>query len=306
MSPLLRRRDRSRFAMAADGSMTLMDHLRELRSRLFKACLGILVGMVFCLFFADRILDFLNAPYCEYRASRGQDISRCGFNAVSPIDTFLLNLRVALYAGLIVSAPVWLYQLWAFIAPGLHRNERRYTYYFVGAATPLFITGAMLAYLVVEKGMEFLMGMVNAYDVTLDIGGYFKFVTNMMLLFGFGFEFPLAVVALNLVGMVSAKRLLGWWRVAVFLCFAFAAVVTPTPDPFGMTALAVPMSLLYMGAVGVAFLNDRRRARQDEFAALSDDEASPIDQGSPVEEPAPVSPPTPIDEPGERNTDDIT
>lgn len=280
--------------------MSLMDHLRELRSRLFKACLGILVGLVACLFFADEILKFLNAPYCDYLASHGEDLRRCRFNAISPIDIFLLNLRVALYAGLIVSAPVWLYQLWAFIAPGLHRHERRYTYYFVGAATPLFIAGSMLAYLVVDKGMEFLMGLVNAYDVTLDIGGYFKFVTNMMLLFGFGFEFPLAVIALNLVGVVSAKRLLGWWRVAVFLCFAFAAVVTPTPDPFGMTALAIPMSLLYMGAVGVAFLNDRRRARRDEFAALSDDEASPI------EEAAPVSPPTTIDQPGDRNTDDVT
>jgi len=300
VNPLLRRREKSQFARAADGSMSLMDHLRELRSRLFKACLGILVGLVVCLFFADEILSFLNAPYCEYRASRGQDIGRCGFNAVSPIDTFLLNLRVALYAGLMISAPIWLYQLWAFIAPGLHQHERRYTYYFVGAATPLFIGGAMLAYVVVEKGMEFLMGMVNAYDVTLDIGGYFKFVTNMMLLFGFGFEFPLAVVALNLVGVVSAKRLLGWWRVAVFLCFAFAAVVTPTPDPFGMTALAVPMSLLYMAAVGVAYLNDRRRARRNEFAALSDDEASSI------EETAPVSPPTGIDEQGQRNTDDVT
>lgn len=283
-----------------------MDHLRELRSRLFKACLGILGGLVVCIFFADQILDFLNAPYCGYLAAHGKDVSRCQFNAVSPIDIFLLNLRVALYAGLIISAPVWLYQLWAFIAPGLHQHERRYTYYFVGAATPLFIAGAMLAYLVVDKGMAFLMGLASAYDITLDIGGYFKFVTNMMLLFGFGFEFPLAVVALNLVGVVSAKRLLGWWRLAVFLCFAFAAVVTPTPDPFGMTALAIPMSLLYMGAVGVAFLNDRRRARRDEFAALSDDEASPIEETSAVEEVTPVSPPAPVDEPGRRPTDDIT
>ena len=297
--------------------MTLMDHLRELRSRLFKASLGVLAGLVISLFFAAEILDFLNQPYCEYQASRGKDISKCGFNARSPIDIFLLNLRVGLYAGLIISAPVWLYQIWAFVAPGLHRNERRYTYYFVGAATPLFISGAFLAYFVVDKGMQFLMGLASAYDITLDINGYFDFVTSIMLLFGLGFLFPLAVVALNLLGIVSAKRLLGWWRIAVFLCFAFAAFVTPTPDPFGMTALAVPMSGLYFGAVGVAFLNDRRRARQDEFAGLADDEASPIEEASdievaaPVEDAAPVSPAQPIegpaeDEPPRRADDDIT
>ncbi len=274
--------------------MTLMEHLRELRSRLFKACLGILGGLVLCLFFADQIMDFLNAPYCRYRASQGHT-GRCGFNAVSPIDTFLLNLRIALYAGLLVSAPVWLYQLWAFIAPGLHQKERRYTYYFVAAATPLFFSGSLLAYFVVDKGMEFLMGLVSAYDITLDIGGYFNFVTNLMLLFGLGFEFPLAVVALNLVGMVSAKRLLGWWRIAVLLCFVFAAFVTPTPDPFGMTALAIPMSLLYFGAVGVAFLNDRRRGRNDDYASLADDEASSIEEAEAIDEVAPIDEATPVE-----------
>ncbi|MGH3656943.1 MAG: twin-arginine translocase subunit TatC [Micromonosporaceae bacterium] len=291
--------------------MTLMDHLRELRSRLFKACLGVLAGLVVCIFFADIILDFLNAPYCEYFTQQKENAGKaCGFNARNPVDIFLLNLRVGLYAGLLVSAPIWLYQLWAFIAPGLHKHERRYTYYFVGAATPLFFAGAFLAYFVVDKGMEFLMGLAKAYAITLDINGYFDFVTSIMLLFGLGFEFPLAVIALNLLGVVSAKRLLGWWRVAVFLCFAFAAVVTPTPDPFGMTALAIPMSGLYFAAVGVSYLNDRRRARQDEYAELDDDEASTIEDSSAVDDPTPVSPAGPADGPAEgatgRDTDDIT
>ncbi len=289
--------------------MTLMEHLFELRSRLFKACLGVLVGLVFSFYFARDILEFLNRPYCAYQALHHPK-AQCGFNATSPVDIFLLDLRVALYAGLILSAPVWLYQLWAFIAPGLHRHERRYTYYFVGAATPLFFTGATLAYLVVAKGMAFLMGLASAYDLTLDIRGYFDFVTNMMLLFGFGFEFPLAVVALNLVGVVSAQRLLGWWRVAVFLCFLFAAVVTPTPDPFGMTALAIPMSGLYFAAVGIAFLNDRRRrSLEPDYGDISDDEASAIDIGSPeTEDVTPVSPAAPVDRrrDGGTDNDDIT
>lgn len=277
--------------------MTLMEHLRELRSRLLKACLGLLAGLVICLVFADEILKFLNAPYCEYWVAQGNPAHRCGFNLQSPISAFLLNLRVALYAGLLVSAPVWLYQLWAFIAPGLHRNERRYTYYFVAAATPLFFAGAFLAFFVVDKGMQFLMSLVDDYDITLDLQGYFDFVTSIMLLFGLGFEFPLAVIALNLLGVVSAKRLLSWWRVAVFLCFAFAAVVTPTPDPFGMTALAIPMAGLYFGAVGVAYLNDRRRNRQDEYAGLSDDEASAIEEPAEVDDPSGIEGPSGIDGP---------
>ncbi|MGH3713811.1 MAG: twin-arginine translocase subunit TatC [Micromonosporaceae bacterium] len=296
MSPLIRRRRQTQFAKAAEGSMTLMEHLRELRSRLFKGCLGILVGLVVSFYFASDILKFLNAPYCEYKANHDRLTGPCGFNATSPIDIFLLDLRVSLYAGLILSAPIWLYQLWAFIAPGLHSKERRYTYYFVAAATPLFFAGAGLAYVVVDKGMAFLMGLASSYDIRLDIGGYFNFVTNMILLFGFGFEFPLAVVALNLVGMASAKRLLGWWRIAVLLCFVFAAVVTPTPDPFGMTALAIPMSGLYFAAVGVAFLNDRRRGKRDEYANLSDDEASSIDDSAPVEGATPIEDASPIDE----------
>ncbi|MGH3741550.1 MAG: twin-arginine translocase subunit TatC [Micromonosporaceae bacterium] len=290
--------------------MSLMDHLRELRSRLFKAAIGVVAGLVISLFFATEILEFLNAPYCEYKATHGAAISKCGFNAVSPVDIFLLNLRVALYAGLIISAPIWLYQVWAFVAPGLHRNERKYTYYFVGAATPLFLTGAFLAYWVVDKGLSFLMGLAKAWDITLDLAGYFSFVTSMMMLFGLGFLFPLVVVALNLLGLVSAKWLLGKWRIAVFICFAFAAVVTPTPDPFGMTALAIPMSGLYFAAVGVSYLNDRRRARQDEYAELDDDEASTIEDSSAVDDPTPVSPAGPADGPAEgatgRDTDDIT
>ncbi|MGH2603750.1 MAG: twin-arginine translocase subunit TatC, partial [Dehalococcoidia bacterium] len=297
MSPLIPRRRQTQFAKASDGSMTLMEHLRELRTRLFKACLGLLAGLVVCLFFADIILDYLNAPYCEYWTRQPENVGkRCGFNSRNIIDLFLLNLRVGLYAGLLVSAPVWLYQLWAFIAPGLHRNERRYTYYFVAAATPLFFAGAFLAFFVVDKGKQFLMGLVKAYNITLDISGYFDFVTSIMLLFGLGFEFPLAVVALNLLGVVSAKRLLGWWRIAVLLCFVFAAFVTPTPDPFGMTALAIPMSGLYFGAVGIAYLNDRRRGRNDEYANLADDEASSIEDDTPLEDAAPIADDVPLEE----------
>jgi sec-independent protein translocase protein TatC len=291
-----------------------MEHLRELRSRLFKASLAILVGLIVGYFFAQPSLDFVIRPYCElHPLAPGQ---RCAFVANSPIDPFLLNLRIALYLGLLLTAPVWLYQLWAFIAPGLHRHERRYTYAFAAVAAPLFFAGATLAYLIVSKTLHFFLATNSSVDITVGLAGYFDFVTNMMMLFGFGFEFPLIVVMLNFAGILSARRLLGWWRSAIFLMFVFGAVVTPTPDPFGMSALAGSLALLYFAAVGVAFLNDRRRQRRHdaEFGKYADDEISPIDDldavdptrdaetVEPVSGPTAVSAPLPLD----RRYDDST
>lgn len=314
MALSLRRKKKTKFQAAADGSMTLMDHLRELRSRLFKASLGVLLALIGGMFFAERVLNFLTEPYCEYKATLpGYDPAQaCQFNTNSPVDVFMLNLRVALFIGLIVSAPIWLYQLWAFIAPGLHKHERRYTYYFAAVAGPLFIIGAVLAHFVISKSLEFFLGLSNTYEITVNLSDYFDFVTGVMLLFGAGFEFPLVIVLLNVIGIASAKRLLGWWRIAVFLVFLFCAIVTPTPDPFGMTALAVPMIALFFGAVGFAFLNDKRRAKKNsEWENLDPDEASVIEEPvedigepEPIDEPDDIDPPT--QPPNRRYDDDAT
>jgi sec-independent protein translocase protein TatC len=129
----------------------------------------------------------------------------------------------------------------------------------------------------------------------VNLDGYFDFVTGVMLLFGAAFEFPLIVVMLNFAGVLSARRLFGWWRIAVFLMFLFAALVTPTPDPFGMTALALCMAVLYFAAVGVAAINDRRRARRDSYAQLADDEVSPLDDVQPIDPVQPVEPAAPVE-----------
>ena len=223
---------------------------------------------------------------------------------LGPSDVFLLNLKIALWIGLIVAAPVWLYQLWAFIAPGLHRHERRYAYFFTAIAAPLFAAGAVLAFFVVAKGLHFLLEFTgDDIDVKLEITRYISFVTNMILIFGVAFEFPLIALMLNFVGMASARRLLSWWRVAVFAFFAFSAIVTPTPDPFGMTALALCLSALYFMAVGGAFLHDRHKARKAPvYDGLDDDEVSPleydpepVEAGPQVGTTAPVVPPLPLD-----------
>lgn len=297
MAFALRKRGPSTFERAADGSMTLIEHVRDLRNRLFRASLAILIGFVVGYFLAQPVFNLLSKPYYDLNQHQA-------FIQLGATDGFLLKLKLALWIGLIVASPVWFYQLWAFIAPGLHRHERKYAYFFVSIAAPLFMGGATLAYFVVGKGLHFLLQAgVTGVETTLEVTRYIAFVTNMILIFGVAFEFPLIVLMLNFVGMASAKRLFSWWRVAIFLFFAFSAIVTPTPDPFGMTALAACLSTLYFAAVGVAFINDRRRGRGKEiYAGLDDDEVSPlthepepVEAGSRVETVAPVAPPQPID-----------
>ena len=302
MAFAVRKRGPTNFQRAADGSMTLIEHIRDLRTRLFRASLAILIGFGVGLWLADSVFELLQQPYCDLPGITKADGS-CPMTQLGPADGFLLKLKIALWVGLIVAAPVWLYQLWAFVAPGLHRHERRYAYAFTALAAPLFAGGAVLAYFVVHKGLQFLLQSgVTGLNTQLEVTRYISFVTNMILMFGVAFEFPLVILMLNFVGIASAKRLLSWWRIVIFLFFAFSAVVTPTPDPFGMTALALCLSALYFGAVGVAFLNDRRRGRGIEiYAGLSDDEMSPLaDDREPVEargriEPvAPVAGPAPL------------
>ncbi len=253
MSPAKRRRP-SDFQRAAEGSMTLIEHLRELRTRLFRACVSIVIGTIAGYFVAGEVQKILTDPYCNYMIAHAATHS-CAMNMTSVLDAFMLKLKIALYVGLVLAAPFWLYQLWAFIAPGLHKRERRYGYIFAGIATPLFAAGFALGYVLVSRSMQYFLGLSGDISVTVNLDGYFSFVTGVMLLFGAGFEFPLIVAMLNFAGLVSARRLLGWWRVAIFLMFLFAALVTPTPDPFNMTILAACMAVLY-------FCRRRRRVPQ--------------------------------------------
>ena len=298
----LRERERAanNFERAADGSMTLVEHIRELRTRLFRASLGIFVGFGLGLWLSEPVRVLLSRPYCNIPSSIDPDTGKCRFVQLGPADVFLLNLKIALWVGLIVAAPIWLYQLWAFIAPGLHRHERRYAYMFTAIAAPLFAAGAVLAYFVVDKGLHFLLQFTgDDITVNLEVTRYISFVTNMILIFGGAFEFPLILLMLNFTGVVSAKKLLGWWRIVVFLSFAFAAIATPDPGPFGMTLLALCMVVLYLIATGVAALNDKRKGRGKElYAELDDDQLSPLeDDRVPVGAADPIEAPTPIDAP---------
>ncbi|NIL41128.1 twin-arginine translocase subunit TatC [Salinispora arenicola] len=297
--------------------MTLVEHVRELRDRLFRASLAVVAGLIVGFVLAQPAFDLLKEPYCNLPDSTNADGVCQGFLQLSPADGFLLKLKLALWIGLIVAAPVWLYQLWAFIAPGLHRHERKWGVRLRRHRRPALRRWRVLAYLVVDKGLAFLMESgVTGLSTQLEVTRYISFVTTMILLFGVAFEFPLILLMLNFTGVATARRLLSWWRVVIFVCFAFAAIATPDPGPFGMTLLALSLSLLYFVAVGVAFLNDKRRGRGKEiYAGLADDEVSPlkddnelIEASAPVGAPDSIAEPEPVAKPApiERRYDDMT
>jgi sec-independent protein translocase protein TatC len=237
------------------------------------------VTTIVAYIFHNHILDFLKHPYCELpqkdRALKGQ----CTLVAFGVLEPFTVTLKLALYAGVLAASPVWLFQLWRFITPGLYAHEKKYATTFVTASVVLFAMGAAFAYLTLERGLHFLLGFANGgISSLLPFNSYLSFVTGMILVFAVSFELPLLVVMLNLVGVVSAQRLRNWSRGIIFGIVVFAAVATPSQDPFTMTALALPMCLLYGVAVLIATLHDRRvAARGGMYDDLADDELSSID-----------------------------
>jgi sec-independent protein translocase protein TatC len=269
----------TRQAPDPEGRMPLMDHLRELRNRLIKAMLALLVGTAIGWIFFNPVWDFLKEPYCALPASKDLNGRSCSLVVNGIFSSFFLRLKIAFILGLVVSSPVWLYQLWAFVAPGLYRKERRWTYVFMGASIPLFLVGTALAYITVDRGLSLFLGFVpDDVSALITVDHYLGYVLAMLLVFGLTFELPLFVIVLNMAGALSSNRIRRSQRMIIFGIFLFSAVATPSPDPFSMLALALPTVLLFEVAALLAFLNDRRRARRpDPYEGLADDEASPLD-----------------------------
>jgi sec-independent protein translocase protein TatC len=270
-----------------EGRMPLADHLRELRNRLFKAGLGILAGAVVGWVFYDQIFDVLRQPFDDYVASVSDD-QTVVLTLSGITSAFSLKLNVAMFTGLVLSTPIWTYQLWAFISPGLHQRERRWTLAFVAAATPLFLAGVGLAYLILPTAVEILLDLTPNDVANLPtVSEYLSFVLRLALAFGIAFLLPVLVVGLNFAGVLTAHRLRTWWRGSVVGVFVFAAVATPTPDPWNMTLLAIPMLLLLLIAWAIAWWHDRRRPAHLSTDTCDDDEASSVDAPEPIE---PVEP----------------
>jgi sec-independent protein translocase protein TatC len=267
--------------------MTLVAHLTELRNRIAKALVALLIATAIAFWWYEHGLgEFIRAPYCgldEDLRYGGDDAGGCGLLITDVFGGVFIRLKVAFLAGAVLSAPFWLYQLWAFITPGLKRNEKRYGVGFVAVSSLLFALGAFLAYVSLAAGLELLLTLAgDGVVIALTAQDYIGFVLSLLVAFGVSFEVPLIAIALNLVGVLSHEVLSRSRRWIFFLTIVFAAFVTPTQDPFTMLLMAGPMIVLFELAIQVARVVDRRRAKRDaveHFHDLGDDEASSLDAG---------------------------
>ncbi|GAA4745565.1 twin-arginine translocase subunit TatC [Nocardioides endophyticus] len=255
--------------------MALSDHFRELRSRVLKVAVTFLVVFVVSLFFFDRLYDFVYAPYATAKESlpKGSSLATTS----GPGGGLMLYLKLCGFTAVLVTCPVWLYQIWAFIMPGLHPSEKRWTQIFVAIAAPLFLIGVVLGFVTLPKGLEVLIGL-NPDGITnlVDFNEYLQFFTRTLLVFGLAFEIPVFVVMLNRAGVVKGKTLAQYRPWIIVGIFVFAAIATPSTDPFTMTIMAVPMVVLYGISEVIARVHDRRKAERAPNAGLSPDEASPL------------------------------
>ncbi len=273
-----------------DGSMSLMEHLYELRRRLFFAVLGLFLGVVvgFTWYYNGvpalhirSLGELLLRPYCDVPAPPRQELGAgCRLFATSPFSPLQIALKSAIMSGAVISSPVWLYQLWGFVTPALFSKERKYAVTFVGSAAILMATGAVLAYLIIPKGLRVLLGFGGDVTVSaLTPESYFGFLISVLLIFGISFLLPLLLIMLNFIGVVSGKKLAQARRYSMFALVVFAGLTVPGNDPITMLVLAVALCLLYEIAVQVSKIHDRRTGRvqlAEGLQNLSDDEASAL------------------------------
>jgi sec-independent protein translocase protein TatC len=274
---------RSQRQQNPDGRMPLVDHLRELRNRVVKAALGLIAGMVIGFVFFNPIWHVIEHPLCSAVIRGHTGCNTPGINQLvlsGPLDSFYLRVKVAVIAGAILSSPVWLHQVWAFVAPGLHAREKRWSWAFLGTAVPLFLTGVTLAYWSLGRSMHYLLGLTPDHVLNLiQVDQYMSFVMTMMLAFGIAFEVPLLIIMLNLAGILTHERFRKWRRLILFGVFLIAGMANPSPDPITMLILGGGCAVLVEAAELAVWANDRRRARlhPDPYAGLADDELSPLD-----------------------------
>ncbi|MCK1814111.1 twin-arginine translocase subunit TatC [Streptomyces sp. XM4011] len=284
--------------------MPLTEHLRELRNRLAISVLAVVVITIVALFFAKSIMNFITEPLpqcieledADPAGNRCATLTQAGLT--SPFATYI---KVSLMVGFVLASPVWLYQAWGFMAPGLHKNEKKYTRAVVAVGVPLFLFGAYFAYWLLPRAIPVLLSFsADGAENLVSVDDILDITVRMAVAFGFAFELPLVLVMLNFGGVVSGKRMLGWWRGMVVGIAIFAAAITPT-DLMSMIALQVPVTGLYFLATGIALLNDYRRRRNDPEAQLGDDEASDLDLT-----PSSIDGPEDIGRPGRGGYDDAT
>jgi sec-independent protein translocase protein TatC len=255
-----------------DGRMTLGEHLRELRSRLVKAGLAVLIFGIVGFVFRNQIIGWLTDSMFDAAARVGvEDNTRAQYT--KPTDALFVPLRIAMLCGFVFGAPVWIYQLWSFITPALYRTEKRWALAAVAAAVPMFGAGVLLGIWIMPRAWEFLLSFTPPEVSSFIIfDEYLSFFIRIVLVFGIGFLLPVFVVLLNAIGILRHETLSSARRWVIVGIFVFAGVATPTGDPITLMALAMPMWILFEMAVVVCRVMDKRRA-----PALSPDEATPAE-----------------------------
>ncbi len=235
-------------------SMTLSEHLTELRSRVLVCAVAFLVAGVAAFLLYPWILSFLKHPYCEVAPSH------CAFYITGPLDGLALRVKIAAYGGLFLASPVLLWEVWRFITPGLNPNEKRYAIPFIVASITLFALGALVAFLTFPHALRWLdsIGGPNLHEI-YDPINYISLIVLLMVIFGLMFEFPVLLVSLEVAGVLSAKQLSSWRRWAIVGIVVVAGVITPSSDPFSMLALAIPLYIFYELSIVVGRIIQRSR-----------------------------------------------
>jgi sec-independent protein translocase protein TatC len=252
-----------------DAKMSLSGHLKELRNRLFWSALFILAGSIAGWFMFDAVFDELQRPIVELADKPG---SNATINFPTVVSAFDVRLQVSIFLGVLMSSPVWLFNLWAFITPGLKQREKRYTIGFIFTAVPLFAAGTLLAWSSLPAFVVVLVGFTpDGGANVINASEYILFTTRILLVFGLAFVLPVVLVMLNFAGVISAQNIIKSWRLAIFISAVVGAIATPVAEPMAMFLLMIPLLLLYFLAAGVAQLHDRRIAKK--LAALELDQS---------------------------------
>lgn len=281
-------RPKSKKKKSPTGDMPLVEHLKELRTRVIYIVIALTIGAIIGFVWYQSappgmmtLGEILRGPYCsipaENRVTFGDD-GECRLLATKPGEMFMLRLKVGALAGLILSSPFWLYQVWAFVTPGLHKQERRWTVLFVTIAVSLFIAGSLLAYFIIDVGLEFLITVgQEAQSAALTGQEYFSFVLALIIIFGVSFEVPLIIIMLNIVDILTYNSVKDKRRIIWVVVFIFAALLSPGGEPFSMLVLGISVGLLVELAFQFCRWNDKRRGYDTEFEDLDDEEASQLD-----------------------------
>ena len=252
-----------------DDRMTLTEHLAELRTRIIRSMLAVVLGIIVMIAFYDPVLKFLKRPYTELCASKPAGYCTANLFSLGPLDGLSTRLTISTYGGIILALPVLMWQIWRFIVPALHAKEKKYAIPFVACSVSLFLLGGFIAFWTLEKALEFLISWSGDVQQIYPVSKYISLVGLMIAAFGIAFQFPVLLVFLQLVGVLSPQTLIKQWRYATIIIFVIAAVITPSGDPYSMMALAVPMMVFYIVSIVIGYVVQKRKRAAEAAAELT-------------------------------------